>query len=40
MKSGLVWEKEEQGLLFLLQNRETFKNIYNSSEIEVWKYLK
>jgi uncharacterized membrane protein len=39
MKSGLVWGKEEQGLLFLLQNRETFKNIYNSSEAEVWKYL-
>jgi len=40
MKSGLVWNKEEQGLLFLLQNKETFKNIYNSSEVEVWKYLK
>jgi hypothetical protein len=39
MKSGLIWEKEEQGLLFLLQNKETFKNIYNSSEVEVWEYI-
>jgi len=37
MKNGLVWEKEQQGLLFLFRNNETFKNIYNNQGIEIWK---
>lgn len=40
MKSGLVWDKKDQGLLFLFRNEETFKNIYSYQELEVWKYLK
>jgi hypothetical protein len=39
MKSGLVWNKEEQGLLFLFKNKETFLNIYDDSDIEIWLYL-
>jgi len=37
MKTGLVWQEEKQGLLFLLRNNETFKNIYNRNGIEIWK---
>jgi hypothetical protein len=35
MSQGLVWEKEEQGLAFLVTNVETFKKIHNG-EFNVW----
>ena len=38
MKEGLVWTKPGQGLLFLLENSETFKNIYSRDNIEIWKF--
>lgn len=37
MKNGLVWTEEKQGLLFLFRNKETFKNIYNKNNIEIWE---
>lgn len=40
MKSGLVWSREEEGLLFLFRNSETFKKVYDKSGIEIWEYLK
>ncbi len=40
MKTGLVWAQEEQGLLFLFRNNETFKNIYDFKGIEIWEVLK
>ena len=40
MKQGLVWEKKQQGLLFLFRNNETFKNIYNNQGIEIWEIIK
>jgi energy-coupling factor transporter transmembrane protein EcfT len=40
MQNGQVWEKEEQGLLFLFKNNETFKNIYSRDNIYIWKYMK
>ncbi|PIZ53569.1 hypothetical protein COY26_01605 [Candidatus Woesearchaeota archaeon CG_4_10_14_0_2_um_filter_33_10] len=40
MKNGLVWEKEQQGLLFLFRNNETFNNIYNNQGIEIWEIIK
>ena len=39
MKKGLVWEKDKQGLLYLLRNNETFKNLYTQKGIEIWKYI-
>ena len=39
MKQGKVWTKEEEGLLFLFRNNETFKNIYHSKEVEIWEVL-
>ena len=40
MKEGLVWTDNNQGLLFLLKNGETFKKPYSSDKIEIWQYLK
>jgi len=40
MKQGLIWEKEQQGLLFLFRNNETFNNIYNNQGIEIWEIRK
>jgi len=37
MKQGDVWTREEQGLLFLFRNNETFKNIYQNKGFEIWK---
>lgn len=38
MKTGQVWEKENQGLLFLLKNSERFKRAYHLGEVEIWTY--
>ena len=35
-----VWERPEQGLLFLFRNSETFKKLYDKNGIEVWQVLK
>jgi len=40
MKTGLVWTKEQQGLLFLFRNNETFNNIYNNTGVEIWQVRK
>ena len=39
MGNGLVWNRLDQGLLFLLQNSEKFKNIYTDTGVEVWEYI-
>ncbi len=36
MKKGLEWERELQGLDFLVENSETFKKLNTSSNIGVW----
>ncbi len=38
MKNGLVWENENQGLLFLLKNSVDFQKVYNNTEVEIWEY--
>jgi len=37
MEHGLVWEREEQGLDFLVENSETFKKIDSTSKMKMWK---
>ncbi len=37
MKQGQVW-KEKQGLWFLLRNSETFNNVYQRKNVEIWEY--
>lgn len=39
MRSGLVWEEENQGLLFLLRDTETFKKAYSRDGIEIWQVI-
>ncbi len=37
MEHGLLWEREEQGLDFLVKNSETFKKLNTGSNIGVWE---
>ena len=37
MEHGLLWEREEQGLDFVVKNSETFKRIETGSNIGVWR---
>lgn len=39
MKSGLVWEEDDEGLLFLFRDNETFKKIYSTDNVEIWKVI-
>ena len=39
MKEGLVWDNEEQGLLFLLEFSGDFKRVYRNDEVEIWKVI-
>ena len=40
MKKGLVWYKDNDGLLYLLKNNPNFfKKIYDENEIEIWRIL-
>jgi hypothetical protein len=38
MKKGSVWTKSDEGLLFIFENSETFINIYESQNYELWAY--
>ena len=40
MKDGQVWSKENQGLLFILENSERFKRVYYLDGIEIWRYIR
>jgi hypothetical protein len=40
MKKGLVWSEEDEGLLFLFSDKETFKRIYYENGIEIWEYIR
>lgn len=37
MKKGLVWTREQEGLLFLLKNSDSFKKVYDENGIEIWE---
>ncbi len=39
MRQGLVWDLPEEGVLGLVRNSETFKNVHRSSSVEVWAVL-
>lgn len=39
MRDGLVWVKEDQGLLFLFRNNKTFKRIHTTPHTEVWMHI-
>lgn len=37
MKEGLVWNNEEEGLLFILEFGGDFMRVYRNDEVEIWK---
>jgi len=38
MKNGLVWSRNNEGLLYLLKNNpDVFKMIYNNEGVEIWR---
>lgn len=39
MKTGGVWDHPDEGLLFLLRDSETFKNIYAAPSLEIWEVI-
>lgn len=39
MKNGAIWMSKDEGLLFLLQNNETFKKTYDRDGIQIWEVL-
>jgi hypothetical protein len=39
MKDGLVWQREDEGILFLFRNNETFKKVYSLHGVEIWKVM-
>lgn len=38
MKKGNVWRREDEGLLFVLRNRESFRKVFDTESIQVWEY--
>ncbi|MBU0461494.1 MAG: glucosyltransferase domain-containing protein [Nanoarchaeota archaeon] len=39
MKEGLVWTKKDEGLLFLLENSESFKKVYSTYGYDIWEVI-
>jgi len=37
MKKGLVWDRDEQGLLFILNNAPDFEKVFSNKEVEIWQ---
>ncbi len=35
-----IWKKKDQGLLFLLRNKETFRKVYHNETVELWKVMR
>ncbi len=40
MKKGKVWWNDDEGLLFVLRNREYFRKVYDTRQVQVWEYRK
>ncbi|MCD4666797.1 hypothetical protein K8R47_03230, partial [archaeon] len=41
MKRGLVWHREDEGLLHVIKNNEKiFKRIYTKKGIEIWQVVR
>ncbi len=40
MKEGLVWDSDNQGLLFVFENSNLFTRRYNINQTEIWEYNK
>lgn len=39
MKNGGIWDKENQGILLLLNTNRNFEKIYDGKDIRIWHYI-
>jgi len=39
MKKGLIWTRDDQGLLFLLDNGEKFKKVFENNKVTIWEVV-
>lgn len=37
MKEGGVWNRKDEGLLFVLSDADTFKRVYRQGDVEIWR---
>ena len=37
MKQGLIWNQEDEGLLFVVNSANIYKRIYYNDEVEIWR---
>ena len=37
MRNGLIWSRNEEGMLFLLKNSENFNKVFDKDNYEVWE---
>ena len=38
MKNGLVWNKQHEGLNFVIENQIEFKEIFRDSKVRIFSY--
>ncbi len=38
MKQGLVWNKNEEGLVFVLENNPQFEKVYENSNVDIYEF--
>ena len=39
MKEGEVWSKPDEGMLLLLKDNQSFRNIYDYNGNEIWEVI-
>ena len=39
MLNGQIWNKEDQGILLIMENSHYFKKIYEFNEVQIWEFL-
>ena len=38
MREGLVWERDGEGLLFLLKNKKAFSLLYDKGDVQIYRF--
>jgi len=39
MRSGQVWNKDDEGVLLIMKNSHFFKRIYDFDAVQIWEYM-
>ncbi len=37
MENGLVWSRQDEGLLFVVQDKETFEKLFENGSVRIWR---